>query len=172
MKRVMILGQPGSGKSTLARQLGEIAGLPVVHVDLIHWMPGWQERPTDEKIRLARIEEAKEAWIFEGGLSRTWDTRLARADTLIWLDLPLWLRAWRVFCRTLKDYGRSRADLPEDCPERFDREFWAWIWNTRNTGRQKMGACVQAAPPEKRVFHLRHPREVRAFLARIGSEFA
>ena len=45
MKRVMIVGQPGAGKSTIARQIGQRTGLPVVHIDKIHWMPGWVERP-------------------------------------------------------------------------------------------------------------------------------
>ncbi|MDF9757302.1 Mg-chelatase subunit ChlI [Pseudomonas hunanensis] len=67
MQRVMIVGQPGSGKSTLARKLGEQTGLPVVHIDTIHWQPGWVERSPDEKTRLCREVEARERWIFEGG---------------------------------------------------------------------------------------------------------
>jgi adenylate kinase family enzyme len=52
MQRVMIVGQPGSGKSTLARKLGQRTGLPVIHIDTIHWQPGWVERSWDEKTRL------------------------------------------------------------------------------------------------------------------------
>ena len=40
MQRVMIIGQPGSGKSTLAREMGKHTGLPVIHIDTIHWQPG------------------------------------------------------------------------------------------------------------------------------------
>jgi adenylate kinase family enzyme len=40
MQRIMIIGRPGSGKSTLARELGRITGLPLVHIDHIHWEPG------------------------------------------------------------------------------------------------------------------------------------
>lgn len=47
LKRIMIIGQPGSGKSTLAKLLGEITGLPVVHIDTIHWQTGWVERSQD-----------------------------------------------------------------------------------------------------------------------------
>jgi adenylate kinase family enzyme len=35
MHRVAIIGSAGSGKSTLARRLGEITGLPVVHIDTL-----------------------------------------------------------------------------------------------------------------------------------------
>jgi adenylate kinase family enzyme len=41
MNRIMIIGQPGSGKNTPAQTLGERAGLPVIHIDKIHWPPGW-----------------------------------------------------------------------------------------------------------------------------------
>lgn len=84
----MIVGQPGSGKSSLARALGERTGLPVVHIDKIHWQPGWIERSREEKTRLCREAEAGKRWIFEGGHSLTWPSRLARAEMLVWLDRP------------------------------------------------------------------------------------
>jgi adenylate kinase family enzyme len=114
MQRVMIIGQPGSGKSTLARALGACTELPVYHIDKIHWMTGWRERPTEEKSRLCSEVHAKDAWIFEGGHSRTWPERINRADTLIWLDHELTLRLWRILRRTLKHHGETRPDLP-DC---------------------------------------------------------
>jgi len=164
MKRVMIIGQPGSGKSTLARQIGEITHLPVVHIDRIHWQPGWVERPRAEKTALCAEVHARETWIFEGGHSATWAERLERADTLIWLDFPLWLRAWRVIKRTLRHHGQSRPDLPEDCPERFDWEFTQWIWNTRHSGRANAQRLFDSAPSEKDTYRLSSPRAVRGFL--------
>ena len=57
----MIGGGPGAGKSTLARALGARAGLPVIHIDPIHWMPGWVERPAAEKARLRREVHMRDA---------------------------------------------------------------------------------------------------------------
>ncbi|MGB9089440.1 MAG: AAA family ATPase [Pseudomonas farsensis] len=171
MQRVMIVGQPGSGKSTLARQLGERTGLPVVHIDTIHWQPGWVERSPDEKTRLCHEVEARERWIFEGGHSTTWDNRLARADTLIWIDRSAPLRFWRVLLRTALNRGRSRPDLPSDCPDRLSRlpEFYGFMWRTRTSARAKMKQLAEQAPPGCRVIHLRSNHDAEAFLASIGA---
>ena len=168
MKRVMIVGQPGAGKSTLARLLGERTGLPVIHIDLIHWKPGWVERNREEKTKLCHEVHARDAWIFEGGHSTTWPERLDRCDTLIWLDFPLWLRVWRVFKRTLNEYGHSRVDLPEDCPERFDLKFYKFIWRTNKSAKQNMRSLFESAPSTKRKIKLSSRSDVSKFLAAIN----
>lgn len=168
-QRVMIIGQPGSGKSTLARALGPVFNLPVVHIDLIHWQSGWVERSNEEKGALCREVHAREEWIFEGGHSITWPERLDRADTLIWLDIPLRIRAWRVFWRTIKYRGQSRPDLPSGCPEKFNREFIAWIWNTRNTGRQRMLELYNSAPARVKLFRLQSAVAVREFMVTVST---
>lgn len=169
MQRVMIVGQPGSGKSTLARKLGECTGLPVIHIDTIHWQPGWVERSRDEKTRLCREVEAGDRWIFEGGHSATWDNRISRADLLIWIDRSTTLRFWRVLLRTLTSRGRSRPDLPENCPDRPGNlpEFFTFMWKTRKSARTKMKQLVAAAPSTCRVVCLRSNRQTRLFLASI-----
>ncbi|MGK0152307.1 AAA family ATPase [Pseudomonas putida] len=171
MQRVMIIGQPGSGKSTLARELGARTGLPVVHIDTIHWQPGWVERSSDEKTRLCHEVEAGEHWVFEGGHSTTWNNRLSRADTLIWLDRSAPLRFWRVLLRTLLNHGRSRPDLPEDCPERLANlpEFFRFMWQTRTSAREKMKQLVATAPSDCHVICVRSDRDARVFLASLGA---
>lgn len=164
MRRVMIIGQPGSGKSTLARTLGGITHLPVFHIDHIHWKPGWVERAGPEKDALCAEVHARETWIFEGGRSVTWPDRLARADTLIWLDFPLVPRIWRVLWRTVRYWGRSRPDLPEGCPEHLSWTFLRWIWETRHRSREAMRSLYENAPPDKSKHHLRNSADVRRFL--------
>ncbi len=168
MKRVMIVGQPGGGKSWLAREIGLRTGLPVFHMDLIHWKPGWVMRDDAERLAMATEVELREAWVFEGGFSTTYAHRLSRADTLIVLDTPFLRRVWRVFTRTLKQMGRSRPDLPEDCPERFDTEFWTYIWRTRHSARAKNLALIDKAGGKK-VYLLRSRRDVRRFLGTLDA---
>lgn len=163
MKRVMIVGQPGGGKSWLAREIGKRTGLPVVHMDLIHWKPGWVMRDEAERVAMATEVELSDAWVFEGGLSRTYAHRLSRADTLIVLDTPFLRRVWRVFTRTIRQIGHSRPDLPDNCPERFDAEFWMYIWRTRHSAREKNLALIDKAQG-KRVYLLRSPADIRRFL--------
>lgn len=173
MQRVMIIGQPGSGKSTLARILGQRLGLPVFHIDHIHWQPGWAERPRPEKTMLCHGVEAGEEWVFEGGHSATWDNRLARADLLIWLDLPLGLRFYRVVKRSLRYLGRSRPDLPEGCPERLDRNtliFWRWIWDSRHSARRQMQRLAASEAAQGRLVHLQSRAAVRAWLESLPAK--
>jgi len=166
-KRVMIVGQTGSGKSTLARTMGTILNLPVVHIDLIHWTSGWVERSGPEKDILCAQVHARKTWIFEGGRSPTWPERLQRADVLIWIDLPLSLRAWRIFWRTLRNRKVSPPDLPEGCPDRFTWQYTKWIWCSRHTQQKMMQRLYDGAPVEKQKYRLATRGEVSAFVEQL-----
>jgi hypothetical protein len=107
MKRIMIVGGPGSGKSTMARWVGEQTGLPVQHMDHIHWMPDWIERPRADRLEMIRLVEESERWIIGGGISERYAERLARADFLVWLDLPVSVRLWR----DAAQLGHKGADI-------------------------------------------------------------
>lgn len=170
MQRVMIIGQPGSGKSTLAQEMGKRTGLPVIHIDTIHWQPGWIERSAAEKTRLCLEVEAGERWIFEGGHSTTWDNRVARTDLLIWIDRPSALRFWRVLRRTFLQRGLTRPDLPADCPEQLRNlpGFFKFMWDTRKSARARMKQFAAAAPSNCKVVYLRSNRQTQAFIADLG----
>lgn len=164
----MIVGGPGSGKSWMSRRLAAVSGLPVWHMDHIHWLPGWVERDRLEKDMLTREVHARDSWIFEGGHSRTYRERAARAQLLVWLDLPVGLRIRRVLWRAILHHGKVRPDMAAGCPEAFGRQtvdFLRFIWRTRETGRQAVQRVLDAAPAHLQVAHLRGAAELRGFLS-------
>ncbi len=172
MKRVMITGGPGSGKSTLARIMGEHTELPVYHMDHIHWKPGWVQRETDERLKMVGDIEAQDRWIFEGGFSKTYENRARRADTPIWLDLPVMLRLWRVIRRTFQTYGQTRPDLTPGCVEAFDShtlEFWHYVWRTRRTTRERVIKVIDVNPNQT-LHHLQSRSQVAAFIANLPAK--
>ncbi|AOL94802.1 AAA family ATPase [Porphyrobacter sp. LM 6] len=133
MKRVIIIGPCGSGKSTLARELAPRMGLPLVHMDQLGWQAGWVETAKDELHARLADAVAQEEWLIEGNYGSTLAPRLERADTVIYLDFPIWLCLWRLIRRVTTLRGQSRPDMPEGCPERFDLAFF-WYVMTWNSG--------------------------------------
>ncbi len=170
MKRIMIIGGAGSGKSSLARRLGDLTGLPVVHIDTLYWQPGWRMRSRDEIGRLTNEAANQDAWIFEGNHSETMNYRASRADMLVFLDLSTARRLWRVVKRTAIHYGRARPDMAEGCVERFDWDFMKWVAGYRKDGRIRALAFMEKAPQHLIKHHLRSPREVKRFLAQMSRE--
>ena len=167
VQRVMIVGGSGSGKSTLARALGVRTGVPVHHMDHIHWMPDWQARPRDKRREMALEVECGDRWIFEGGFSTTYAHRMSRADTFVWLDLPVALRMWRVTARLVRYWGQERPDMAQGCTEGFHSEtlsFYRWIWDTRQSGRTRILELLKTAHPDLSVHHLNSRAAVDRFL--------
>ncbi|MCL9983046.1 MAG: AAA family ATPase [Erythrobacter sp.] len=156
MKRVLIIGPCGSGKSTLARELAPRMGLPLIHMDQLGWQAGWVETEKAElNARLAEVV-AQEAWLIEGNYGSTLAPRLERADTVIYLDFPIRLCLARLIRRIITHRGRSRPDMPEGCPERFDLAFFWYVMNW-NTG-PRVRTEAKLATYRGTVIRLRSPR--------------
>ncbi|MCL4672906.1 MAG: topology modulation protein [Sphingomonadaceae bacterium] len=158
MRRVLIIGPCGSGKSTLARELAPKMGLPLIHMDQLGWQPGWVETEKPELIR--RVEEAVagERWLIEGNYGSTLTPRLARADTVLYLDFPITLCLWRLMRRIWTHRGTARPDMPEGCPERFDLEFFLYVLNWNLGPRPRTEAAI--APWLSKVVRLKNPAEL------------
>ena len=166
MERVMIIGCGGAGKSTLARKLGEKTGLPVVHLDKLFWRPGWVSISQEEYDVLHRAELAKERWIIDGNFDRTIPERLARCDTVIYLDFSRFSCLMGVLKRILTTYGTVRPDMGEGCPERFDGEFLRWVWNFNKNKREKNYRLLSEVE-EVDIIILKNRRQVERFLQNL-----
>lgn len=168
-RNIMIVGCSGGGKSTLARALGEKLGLRVIHNDTLFWKEGWVERDKDETVELVRQAIAADGWIHDGNFSRTHRLRVAKADSLIWIDLPRLACIWNVLKRVAKNYGRTRPDLADGCPEKFDWDFLVYIWTFKNNGRHKIEKLFAETDGKLQRFHLQSRREIRTFLDSVKS---
>ena len=166
MERIMIIGCGGAGKSTLARQLGEITGLPVVHLDKLFWKPGWVESAKEEIDAKIMEELCKPRWIMDGNYNRTLPRRLGYCDTVIYLDFSRFACLLGVAKRIITTYGKVRPDMGEGCPERFDPDFLKWIWNFNKTHRERYYRLLNETDGIEKIV-LKNRRQVRAFLGEI-----
>lgn len=58
--KIAILGYSGSGKSTLARAIAKKTGFACLHLDSVHFLPGWVEK-ADEQARAEVRRRNREA---------------------------------------------------------------------------------------------------------------
>ena len=65
-RRIVVTGMAGAGKSTFAQQLSAKTGLPVIHLDVHFWKPGWVERSDTEWRDVQSTLLASDEWIADG----------------------------------------------------------------------------------------------------------
>lgn len=169
--KIAIIGYSGSGKSTLARAMGARHGVAVLHLDKIHWMPGWQQRTAEESRVLVAgfLAGHPDGWVIDGNYTNLYqERRLAEADRIIFLDFGRWSCLFRVARRTLTSLGKNRADLGEGCPERLNLEFFRWVLYKGRTPRHAahFREIVRRYPQKTTVLH--NQRELDGFYRREG----
>jgi adenylate kinase family enzyme len=164
MNRIAIVGCSGAGKSTLAREIGARVGLPVVHLDSLFWKPGWVESDREEFRILVERAAAAERWVMDGNFTTASASRFARADLIVWIQLPMWVCLWRAFWRAASAFGEVRPDLAPGCPEKIDFAFYAYIWSWNRATSPKMRAAIAAHGARARLIVLRSDSEIAAFV--------
>ncbi len=142
MRRVVVMGPPGSGKSTLARAVGGACGVPVFHLDHAFWQPGWVRAPEAAfRAEVARIA-ALPAWVIDGNYGDTLAPRLARAEAVVFLDLPPQVTLPRVLRRAVVGAVLGREQAP-GCRERVDAAFLRYAIGWRRARRGKDLALLE-----------------------------
>jgi adenylate kinase family enzyme len=165
VRRVLIIGNSGGGKSTLARRLGAKLGLPVIHLDVLFWKPGWVESEDDDYRR--RVMAALEApeWICDGNFPGTYGVRMARSDTIVWIDQPPLLCLARAIWRMLIYRRGGRPDMAAGCDEKIDFAFYGFILTYNRKVKPRLEAALAAHGAHARVVRLRNDRDIARFLA-------
>jgi adenylate kinase family enzyme len=167
-RRVVVTGLAGAGKSTFSKILSAKTGLPLIHLDLHFWKPGWVAPSDDEWREKQRGLLAADAWIADGNYHDTLALRLERADTVVYLDTPWWTCARRAFVRGLR---RPRGSImPDGCEDsawrRLRDEWWiVWkVWRRRHSDRDRELAIVSEHGEHTTLHVLRSRASVQNFL--------
>ena len=124
----------------------------------INHQPDWTPLPVDEFRRQVSAIDRGESWVIDGNYSAVRDIVWARADTVVWLDLPRWLVMKRVTTRTLGRVVRRR-ELWNGNRERWrniftldkDESVILWSW----TQHGKYHDRYEAARRDPANAHLR-----------------
>lgn len=133
--KIAIIGYSGSGKSTLAGKLGKKHGVQTLHLDTVHWLPGWKERSVSEEFSIvtAFLDE-HDAWVIDGNYGKLlFDRRMEEADEIIFMSFSRFACLCRAFKRYFLYKGTSRESITEGCPEKIDLEFILWILHQGRT---------------------------------------
>jgi adenylate kinase family enzyme len=171
-RRVIVTGLAGSGKSTFSRALAAKTGLPLFHLDLHFWKPGWVAPSDDEWRETQRRLLAVDEWIADGNYDETLALRLERADTVVVLDTPWPVCAGRALMRGLR---KPVGEMPEGCPDsrwRQLRDEWRIVGRlcrARGSEPEREREIISQHGKHAAVHVLASKRAAMEFLERLGS---
>jgi adenylate kinase family enzyme len=173
-----MIGISGSGKSTMAGELARILGLPHTELDSIIHQAGWTSLPEEEFRRRVSVLAAEQRWVLDGNYpDQVQPIIWARADTVVWLDMPKRVVMRRVITRTLHRV-LGRVELWNGNREHWrqllswdkDENVIAWAWQMQGAQRDRYTAAMaDPANGPLRFIRLRSPAAVRRFLRSVGS---
>ena len=166
MSKIAIIGNGAGGKSTLSKKLSKSKGLPLYEVDKIQWKPNWMRTGKDELERVLQELVQKDLWILDGwGPWHSIEQRFEEADTIIFVDFPLWIHFWWAFKRQVTAlFFPGRLDTPEGCNlARVTWKMFQTIWRVHKNMKPRLTKLVQSYKTRKEVFHIRSPREWKRF---------
>jgi adenylate kinase family enzyme len=172
VKKVAVFGNAGGGKSTLSQRLSEITGLPLYILDKIQFLSGGIEVPQAEYQRLHQEILATDRWIIDGfGCMETLWPRLNEADTLIYVDLPLYVHFWWVTKRAIAGHFQPPAGWPEGSSIlKSSISSYRTLWLCHKYLTPRYREYVNRSPSTKTIYHLRSTTQISQFLASIENE--
>jgi len=172
MKRVAVFGNAGGGKSTLARRLAELTALPLYVVDMMQFRPGGVKVPQHEFLQAHADLLRRDAWIIDGfgSAALAWE-RFAAADTLIYVDLPLFTHHLWVTKRLMRGLFADPPGWPDNSPLWSSSiQSYRVLWLCHRHLTPKYRQLVTEAAASKRVHHLRSPAQIQFFMETVKND--
>jgi adenylate kinase family enzyme len=149
VQRVSVVGNSGSGKSTVARELAGILGVPHLELDGVFHQPDWVPLPEDEFRLVVGAATAGAGWVMDGNYSVVRPIVWARADTVVWLDLPRRTVMRQVVWRTLRRavtrqelWNGNREPLRNFLTWEPEESVISWAWHNHATYRDRYAAAA------------------------------
>ncbi len=172
MKKVAVFGNAGGGKSTLSKRLSEITGLPLYVLDKIKYRSGGIEVPQEEYKQTHEKILATDQWIIDGfGCMETLWLRLDESDSLVFVDLPLYVHFWWVTKRLVIGYFKPPDGWLENSPIlKSSLNSYRVLWLCYKRLTPKYREYVQQAQNTKSVYHIKNTRQISQFLKLIESQ--
>lgn len=155
MKRILILGRGGAGKTTLAHAMAERLQIEHINLDSMFWQPDLTPTPADRWREKQQELIAKNTWILDGDLGpydEDIGSRIAASDTIVVLDYPLGLCAWRTLRRG---------------PENSD--YWRWLLSYRLKHLPRIKRLIQQHSPHTNVHYIHSPWGIPDLLNRTAA---
>jgi hypothetical protein len=140
---------------------------------MIQFRPGGGEVPRKEYLMAHADLLRRDQWIIDGYgcVASAWE-RFSKADTLVYVDLPLVTHHWFVTKRLIKGLFATPEGWPENSPiwsSTINSYKVLWLCHYRLTPRYRQLVADEAA--SKRVHHLRSRAEMTDFLDTIKCEY-
>lgn len=166
-RRVLVAGISGSGKTTLAARIGEALDIPHTELDSLHHGPHWTPRP--DFLADVRSLAAGDSWVTEWQYAAARPVLTARADLLVWLDLPFPLTLSRVVRRTVRRRVRrevlwnGNVEPPLHTVLTDQEHVVRWAISGRHNLDARVPAVLEQHPRLVGV-RLRSPRDVEHWM--------
>ncbi len=124
--------------------------------------------PLDEVRQAHDAILAQDAWVIDGW--GPWDAierRFDLADTLILVDLPLWVHYWWAAERQIASAtSQELPDVPDGCSfVSMTGRLFKLMWEIHHEARPRLIELIEARRAGKTVFHIQSPEELDAFVA-------
>jgi adenylate kinase family enzyme len=170
LRKVAVFGNAGGGKSLLARRLAESTGLPLHVIDIMQF-PGGKPIPHEEYLKAHESVLARDSWVIDGfGCVKSAWQRLAMADTLVYIDLPLYRHFLGVSERLLKGFFAPPPGWPEGSPLlKSSLNSYRVLWPCHRDLTPRYRDFVSTVRPGKAVYHLRTRAEMDALAHKFGA---
>ncbi len=173
MNKVMIIGNGGGGKTTLAYQVAKKHNLPLTEIDTLQFQAGWVRTGEPALRHAIKAVQDSDRWLIDGfGLWDQIEERAHLADTIIFVDHPVWVHFWWACERQIAaTRGELRLGGPNDCDLRdVTKQMFETLWWVHENLRPKLVELVERHQATKMVVWIHSPEELDAFAASLVSE--